>query len=197
MQNCFLWWAFVRFYKIKNSFFTSFGGHFDILKLINNWYKTKLTSLKKNSSEIRPFTITSSIFRNHSDFLFLPKVSGYLPNRVRFFQKVLSSSEQYFHGMNYRENSNFINFFFFSFFLLIFQKNLKLVIFHVIMTTVSHLTLSEYVLRIKIEDEWVFRCERTSVPLCEVSLNPSLLIFFFTWAVVTKLVSIRLQSIMS
>ena len=116
MQNCFLRWAFVRFYGLKNSFFTSFGGHFDILKLINNWYKTKLTSLKKNSSEIRPFTITSSIFRNHSDFLFLPKVSGYLPNRVRFFQKVLSSSEQYFHGMNHRENPNFINFFF-SFFL--------------------------------------------------------------------------------
>ena len=139
---------------VKKLIFHVFGGHFDILKLINNWYKTQLTSLKKNLSEIRPFTITSNrIFRNHSVFLFLTKVSGYLPNRVRFFQKVFSSSEQYFHGMNYRENSNFINFFFFSLFLLIFQKNLKLVIFHVIMTTVSDLTLSEYVLRIEIEDE--------------------------------------------
>lgn len=102
---------------VKKLIFHVFGGHFDILKLINNWYKTQLTSLKKNLSEIRPFTITSNrIFRNHSDFLFLTKVSGYLPHRVRFFQKVLSSSEQYFHGMNYRENPNFINFFF-SFFL--------------------------------------------------------------------------------
>ena len=102
---------------VKKLIFHVFGGHFDVLKLINNWYKTQLTSLKKNLSEIRPFTITSNrIFRNHSDFLFLTKVSGYLPNRVRFFQKLFSSSEQYFHGMNYRENPNFINFFF-SFFL--------------------------------------------------------------------------------